>query len=89
MEPTGTEQVGLYELAVQAPLVLSESVLLQRVLGLERVSECWLVRNVVKKLRRKLGDCAADSRYIFTEPRVGYRMSAGDADERNHPDPPE
>ena len=32
----------------------------------------------VKNLRRKLGDDANDPRYIFTEPRVGYRMAKGE-----------
>ena len=40
----------------------------------------WLVRDVVKRLCRKLGDDAADPRYIITEPRVGYRMAAGEGD---------
>ena len=57
------------------------AVLLQRVWGPERVGEAWLVRNVVKLLRRKLGDDAEDPRYIITEPRVGYRMVRGDGTE--------
>ena len=71
---TATEYAVLYELAVHAPRVLSHAALLQRVWGPERVGEAWLVRNVVKRLRRKLGDNAAAPTYIFTEPRVGYRM---------------
>ena len=35
-----------------------------------------LVRAVVKRLRRKLGDDAADPRFIRTERGVGYRMPA-------------
>ena len=31
----------------------------------------------MRNLRRKLGDDANDPRYIFTEPRVGYRMAKG------------
>ena len=76
----------LYELAVHAPRVLTHTALLQRVWGPERVGEAWLVRNVVKRLRRKLGDDAADPRYIITEPRVGYRMAAGEREELNAPD---
>ena len=34
-----------------------------------------VVRAFVKKLRRKLGDGATSPTYIFTEPRVGYRMA--------------
>ena len=33
----------------------------------------------VKKLRRKMGDSGEDPRYIFAEPRVGYRMEKGEA----------
>ena len=53
--------------------------LLQRVWGLERTGEPGLVRNVVKRLRRKLGDDADNPAYIFTEPRVGYRMAKGES----------
>ena len=72
VELMATEYAVLYQLAVQAPKVLTRS-LLQRVWGPERVGEGWLLRNVVQRLRRKLGDDAANPRYIFTEPRVGYR----------------
>ena len=75
---TATEYAVLYELAVHAPRVLSHTMLLQRVWGPERVGEAWLLRNMVKRLRRKLGDDAADPRYIITEPRVGYRMASGE-----------
>ncbi len=75
---TATEYAVLYELAVHAPRTLTHAVLLQRVWGPERVGESWLVRNVVKRLRRKLGDDADDPRYILTEPRVGYRMATGE-----------
>ena len=56
--------------------------LLQWVWGPERVSEGWLVRDVVKRLRRELDDGAADPRYIFTEPPVGYRIAMGETVER-------
>ena len=68
VELTPTEYAVLYELAVHAPRVLTHSVLLQRVWGPERVGEAWLVRDVVKRLRHKLGDNAGSPRYIFTEP---------------------
>ena len=80
VELTNTEYAVLYQLAVQAPKVLTHSLLLQRVWGPERVGEGWLLRDVVMRLRRKLGDTAANPRYIFTEPRVGYRMAAGEGD---------
>ena len=78
---TATEYALLYELAVHAPRVMTHSVLLQRVWGPERVDEAWLVRDVVKRLRRKLGDNADSPTYIFTEPRVGYRMAGGETQE--------
>ena len=78
VELTATEYAVLYELAVHAPRTLTHAVLLQQVWGPERVGEAWLVRNVVKRLRRKLGDDADDPRYILTEPRVGYRMAVGE-----------
>ena len=39
-----------------------------------------VLRTHLMRLRRKLGDDAADPRYIVTEPRVGYRMAAGEGD---------
>ncbi|MYE38969.1 MAG: winged helix-turn-helix domain-containing protein, partial [Chloroflexi bacterium] len=36
------------------------------------------LRTHLKHLRRKLGDDAANPTYIFAEPRVGYRMAAGE-----------
>ncbi len=79
VELTATEYAVLYELAVHAPRVLTHSVLLQRIWGPERVGEPWLVRDVVKRLRRKIGDDADNPAFIFTEPRVGYRMAKGTA----------
>ena len=36
------------------------------------------MRTVISSLRRKLGDDADSPAYIFTEPRVGYRLAGGD-----------
>ena len=44
-----------------------------------RLSEARLVRGVVKRLRRKLGEDANSPVYILTHPRVGYRMPKGEA----------
>ena len=43
-----------------------------------RVGATRLVREVVKRLLRKPGDEAAKPRHIITEPRIGYRMAAGE-----------
>ena len=77
VELTPTEYALLFELAVHGGRVMTHDHLLQRVWGAERTGEPWLVREVVKRLRGKLGDVAADPTYIFTEPRVGYRMPQG------------
>ena len=79
VELTATEYAVLYELTVHAPRTLTHAVLLQRVWGPEKVGEPWLVRDMVRRLRRKLGDDADNPRHILTEPRVGYRMARGEA----------
>ena len=76
VELTATEYAVLYHLSTGAPRVVTHNLLLQRVWGPERLGEPWLLRDVIKRLRRKLGDDASDPVHIFTEPRVGYRMSA-------------
>ena len=57
---------------------------LQRVWSLGRTGRQWLLREVVKRLRGKLGDDANGPAYIFLQRGVGYRMGpAGmEADER-------
>ena len=72
---SATEHKLLVELSIDAGRVLTRDQILQRVWGAEYSGEGELVRSVVKNLRRKLGDDATDPRYIFTEPRVGYRMA--------------
>ena len=74
---TPPEYELLFELSVHAGRVLTHDQLLHRVWGPERTGEPWLVREVVKRLSRKLGDDANNPAYIFTEPRVGYRMAKG------------
>ena len=86
VELTATEYAVLYELAAHAPRVLSHNVLLQRVWGPERTGAGWLLRDVVKRLRRKLGDSAANPRYVITEPRVGYRLAVGESAELEEAD---
>ena len=80
LELTSMEYAVLYELASRAPRVLTYVFLLQRIWGPERVGEPWLVRDVIKRLRRKLGDDARNPRYILTEHRVGYHMAATEAE---------
>ena len=49
--------------------------LLERVWGEKDNGDVRPMRTIVSKLRRKLGDDADNPTYIFTEPRVGYRMA--------------
>ena len=50
--------------------------------GPEHSGQPGAVRTFVKNLRRKLGDDADTPTYIFTEPRVGYRMPKGETKEQ-------
>ena len=62
--------------------VLTYEHLLQRVWGEKSNSNVPAMRTIVSSLRRKLGDDADSPTYIFTEPRVGYRMPKGEAMEQ-------
>ena len=72
---TATEYKLLFELSVNAGQVLTQDQLLRRIWGPDYSGDSRLLRSFVKKLRRKLNDDANSPRYIFTEPRVGYRMA--------------
>ncbi len=67
----------LAELSAGAGRVLTYDHLLDRVWGERRGGDLRPMRTIVRKLRRKLGDDAGNPTYIFTEPRVGYRMPKG------------
>ena len=75
---TATEYAMLFELSTNAGLVLTHDQLLQRVWGEANTGESGLVRTIVKRLREKLGDDARSPDYVFTQPRVGYRMKKGE-----------
>ena len=53
---------------------LTHEQLLRRVWRVSSAGDPQVVRTHMRRLRRKLGDDADNPRYIFTEPRVGYRM---------------
>ena len=72
---TATEYRLLQELSNNAGRVLTRDQLLARIWGAEYSGDSRLVRAFVKKLRRKLGDNARSPTYVFTEPRVRYRMA--------------
>ena len=72
---TATEYKLLFELSINAGRVLTHDHLLRRGWGPDYSDDSRLLRSFLKKLRRKLGDDASSPTYIFTEPRVGYRMA--------------
>ena len=64
----------LAELSANGGRVLTYEHLLEQVWGERGRGDLRPMRTMVGKLRRKLGDDAGNPTYIFTEPRVGYRM---------------
>ena len=72
---TATEYRLLFELSSAAGRVLTHEQLLRLVWGTLHSGDTRIVRAYVKQLRQKLGDDARRPAYIFTEPRVGYRMA--------------
>ncbi len=71
----------LAELSANAGRLLTYEHLLERVWGEKSSGDVRPMRTIVSKLRRKLGDDADNPTYIFTEPRVGYRMPKGVTEE--------
>ena len=72
---TATEYRVLFELSTAAGRVLTHEQLLRLAWGPLYSSDARVVHTYVKQLRNKLGDDARRPAYIFTEPRVGYRMA--------------
>ena len=76
---TAVEYNLLRELSVHAGRVLTHQHLLQRVWGKTQPETPRVLRTHLMRLRRKLGEDGENPRYIFAEPRVGYRMERPDA----------
>ena len=76
---TPNEYALLAELAVNAGRTLAHDDLLERVWSPDRRGRRWLLREVVKRLRLKLGDDARNPAYIFTVSRAGYRLGPAEA----------
>ena len=68
----------LAALSMEAGRVVPHERLLRRVWSPGKPGNQWGLRTHLMNLRRKLGDDAANPRYIFAEPRVGYRMPEGE-----------
>ena len=75
----------LAELSANAGRLLTYEHLLERVWGEKSSGDVRPMRTIISKLRRKLGDDADNPTYIFTEPRVGYRMPKGETAEPEVP----
>ena len=74
---TPAEYDLLFELSVNAGRVVPHHQLLRRIWGPMHSGDLRPVRTLVKRLRRKLDEDAANPTYLFAEPRVGYRMPEG------------
>ncbi len=81
VELTDIEYRMLVELSANAGRALTHVHLLQRVWGPDKGEDTGPVRNIVKRLRRKLGEDASNPAFIFAVPRVGYRMEKGEGQE--------
>ena len=75
---TAIEYRLLAELSANAGTTLSYVHLQERVWGRRGHGDLRPMRSAVTSLRRKLGDDADNPAYLFTEPRVGYRMENGE-----------
>ncbi|MDE2933965.1 MAG: response regulator [Chloroflexota bacterium] len=71
---TDIEYRTLAELSANAGRVSTYEQLQRRVWGSEGEADVGPIRTVIHTLRTRLGDNAGDPTYIFTQPRVGYRM---------------
>ena len=78
VELAAMEYRMLAELAANAARVLTYEHLLERVWAGKGSGGLSPMRNIVNKLRRKLGESGDYPTYIFTEPRVGYWMPEGE-----------
>ena len=85
---TAIEYRTLVELSLSAGQVLTYEYLLKKIWAVEGYADLRPMRTVISTLRRRLGDDADNPIYIFTEPRVGYRMAGIDAPETAPPASP-
>ena len=82
---TAIEYRTLLELSHNAGHVLTYEFLLRKIWDVGSHGDLRPMRTVISTLRHRLGDEADKPNYIFTEPRVGYRMARADTREPNPP----
>ena len=71
---TAKEYDLLRALSLSAGRVLTHSQLLRRLWGPSKPGNVQALRTHMRRLRIKLGDDARNPRYVFAQPRVGYKM---------------
>ncbi len=71
---TPTEWEVLTYLAAHAGRVVTHTMLLRAVWGAGQAGDTQVLRYTITQLRKKLGDSAAQPRYLVTETGVGYRF---------------
>lgn len=67
----------LWLLASHAGRLVTQDMILKAIWGPAHGEDSQYLRVYIRQLRSKLGDDAADPRWIFTEPGVGYRLMDG------------
>lgn len=65
----------LWLLATHAGRLVTQDMLLKAIWGPAHADDSQYLRVYIRQLRAKLGDDAADPRWVFTEPGVGYRLA--------------
>lgn len=65
----------LWMLASHRGRLLTQEMILKAIWGPAHAEDSQYLRVYIRQLRQKLGDDAADPRFIFTEPGIGYRMA--------------
>ena len=86
---TAMEYGLLAELAVNAGQAVTHEELLQRVWGPANPGRPQTIRTHLMRLCQKLGEDGENPTYIFSEPKVGYRMAVGEAAKHGEPPPPD
>lgn len=64
----------LWLLARHSGRLVTQGMILKSIWGAAHVEDSQYLRVYVRQLRQKLGDDAANPRYIMTEPGIGYRF---------------
>ena len=65
----------IWILAANRGRLLTHGMILKSIWGPAHTEDSQYLRVYIRQLRQKLGDDAANPRWIFTEPGVGYRMA--------------